>query len=60
MVKVRALTPFAGLVTMGIGEVREIPDEIARDLVSCGYAEEVETAAGEEDEAPKKKGRGKK
>jgi len=61
MAKVKALTPFAGLVTMGIGEIRQIPDDIARDLIACGYAEEIETeAVSEVDEAPRKKGRGKK
>lgn len=54
--KVKALIPFAGIVTMGTGEVKQIPDDVARDLLSCGYVEAVEEEAGED----KKRGKTKK
>lgn len=38
--KLRALTSFAGLVSMYAGEVRDVEDEaIVRDLLRAGYAE---------------------
>lgn len=41
--KVRALKSFTGKVRMIKGEVREVADEaIARDLVNCGYAVDLE------------------
>lgn len=40
--KLKALTSFAGKITMYAGEVREVLDEaIAKDLLRAGYAEEV-------------------
>ena len=42
MAKVKAKTSFAGVVTMGIGETREIEDKaILDDLLSAGYVEEI-------------------
>lgn len=38
----RALISFSGLVSMVKGEVREIADEaVAKDLVRCGYIEDL-------------------
>lgn len=43
--KVKAIKSFAGIVTMGVGEVREVDGEIAKDLLRAGYIEEVEKPA---------------
>lgn len=59
MAKVKAKTSFAGVVTMGAGEVREITDaEIVKGLVSAGYVEEIKATPTKEAKAPatKKKG----
>ena len=40
-VKIKALVSFAGVVTMGVNEEREVNAEIAKDLIKAGYAEEV-------------------
>ena len=43
--KVKALTSFAGPVTMFGGETRNITDEkVLNDLIKCGYVEAVEDA----------------
>ena len=42
--KIKALTSFAGAVSMHLGEVKEIDDSNAAALISCGYAEEVTEA----------------
>ena len=43
--KVKALTSFAGPITMFGGEIRNITDEkVANDLIDCGYVEAVEDA----------------
>ncbi len=43
--KVKALTSFAGPVTMFGGETRDITDEkVLNDLIKCGYVEAVEDA----------------
>jgi hypothetical protein len=43
--KVKALESFAGAVTMGAGEEREIHDEeIVRDLLNARYVEEIPAA----------------
>lgn len=62
--KVKTLTNFAGIETMHRGETKNIKDEVASDLIKCGYAEAVEKpvslppaggaedgATGEEDNA---------
>lgn len=52
MATVKAKQSFAGIVTMGAGETREITDEkIVKDLVSAGYVEEVKKTT----KAPAKK-----
>ena len=35
--RVRAVVRFAGKVSMAIGEVRDIPDEVAAPLIRDGY-----------------------
>ena len=40
--KVKALISFSGVVSMGVGEVKEILDEsIVKDLLRAGYIVEV-------------------
>lgn len=43
-VKIKALVSFAGKVTMVAGEVRDVKDEIAEDLIQAKYAEKVTTS----------------
>ena len=44
----KALVSFAGLVSMTMGEVREISDKsIVKDLLKAGYIEKVEKKKGE-------------
>lgn len=38
--KIKALTSFAGLATMAMGEIKEVEDGIAKDLIAAGYAVE--------------------
>lgn len=35
--RVKALVSFAGAISMGAGEIRDIDDVAARDLLSAGY-----------------------
>lgn len=54
MKKIRATTPFAGLVSMAAGEIREVSDDLATDLIQAGYAEEAKAERkkkGEKDES---------
>ena len=44
-VKVKAKVSFAGIVTMGVGETREVESVIADDLLRAGYIEMVEKPA---------------
>jgi hypothetical protein len=44
-VKVKAKISFAGIVTMGVGDVREVDSVIADDLLRAGYVEMVEKPA---------------
>lgn len=38
----KALVSFSGLISMAVGEIREITDEsIVKDLLKAGYIEEV-------------------
>lgn len=38
----RALVSFSGIISMAMGEIREIDDEpIAKDLLRAGYIEEL-------------------
>lgn len=43
--KIKALIPFVGQVTMGAGDTRDVPDEVAKDLIDAGYATKVGEAA---------------
>lgn len=46
MAKVKAKISFAGLVSMGAGEIREITDtEVLKDLISAGYVAECKSSA---------------
>lgn len=58
MAKVKAKLSFAGIVTMGAGETREIIDAaIIKDLVSAGYVEEIgKTSTTPKAPAKRKKG----
>lgn len=57
--KVKALVPFAGVVTMCPGEEKEIEDpQLVRSLLQAGYIEELKSPGAkaddkEEEEAPK-------
>lgn len=43
--KVKALLSFAGVVTMGANEVKEIKNkEVYEDLLRAGYVEEVKSS----------------
>ena len=45
MAKVKAITSFAGIITMSAGQVGEIEDEaILKDLKSAGYVEVLDKA----------------
>lgn len=39
--KVKALTSFAGVINMTIGEERDITEPVAKDLIKAGYIEQV-------------------
>ncbi len=55
--KIRALISFAGMVTMGAGEVRDdVEKNVAEDLIAAGYVEEV----GSEETAQKRSTKTKK
>lgn len=54
--KIKALTSFAGKVSMFAGEVREVEDQTAASLIACGYAEK----QGEEKKIEEKKAKGVK
>ena len=36
--KIKALKPFCGTVTMGVGEEKEVRDSTARELIAAGLA----------------------
>lgn len=59
----RALVSFSGLISMSMGEVREIKDEsIVNDLLKAGYIEELKEIKKDEDpgDVKIKKGRRKR
>lgn len=58
--KIKALTSFAGAVSMHIGEVKEIDDSNAAALIACGYAEAVEEAKPSAENADEAKASNKK
>lgn len=58
--KYRALLSFSGLISMSMGDVREIADkDIANDLLKAGYIEELKETKIKKLEAPKSKRGGK-
>ncbi len=40
--KIRAKIPFAGAVVMAPGEIKDVPDVLATEYISIGYAEPVD------------------
>ena len=40
--KIQAMGCFVGSICMVKGEVREVSDELASDLIAAGYAQEME------------------
>jgi len=57
--RIKAIVSFAGMITMNIGEVREVEEKLASSLISCGYAVEI-TEAGDADEDIGNNGRRRK
>jgi len=52
--KIKALTSFAGIdFSMAPGEVQDLPEAIAEDLVNAGYAEKITGKAAIENATPK-------
>lgn len=51
--KIKALKSFAGKYTMAMGEVANVPDPIAKDLIKCKYAEKAERNKNEQGKIPK-------
>jgi len=57
----KALISFSGLISMSMGEVREITDqEIVNDLLNAGYIAEIREIKIEEEVKKTKKGGKKK
>ncbi len=59
--KIKASKSFVGVCSMNVGEIKDIPDEVAKDLVSTGLAVEIEAekpvvneSKEEKPKAPKK------
>lgn len=51
---VKATKSFVGLVCMVKDDVKEIPEEIARDLLNCGYVVENKPTEKKKKAQPKK------
>lgn len=50
----RALVSFSGIISMAMGETREINDNsVVKDLLNAGYIEELKETKIEEVEKPK-------
>lgn len=43
--KIKALKSFCGTVTMSIGEVKDVNDDMALNFIGAGYAQPVEEKA---------------
>ena len=43
--KIKALKSFCGTVTMSIGEVKDVNDDMALNFIGAGYAQPVEEQA---------------
>lgn len=46
---IKALVSFAGVVSLAVGETREVDDPIATELIRVGYAEAVKKRGGKVD-----------
>lgn len=56
--KIKALVSFAGAVSMRLGEIKEIGDDTAADLISAGYAEKLpDTGEVEKNEGKRNNGK---
>ncbi len=47
--KIKALKSFAGIVSMHRGEIKDVVEDIAAELIACGYAvksEQKKSASG--------------
>lgn len=56
----KALKSFSGVVSMVAGEVKDLPEEVAADLLRVGYIQDTKAKVKEEkaeEEAPAKKPR---
>lgn len=53
--KYKATVSFAGEITMGRGEVRDVSDDIAAPLVADGYLEPEKEAGGQADPPDRQK-----
>lgn len=53
--KYKATVSFAGEITMGRGEVRDVSDDVAAPLVADGYLEPEEKAGGQADPPDRQK-----
>lgn len=55
---IKAAKSFVGICSMNVGEIKDIPDEVATDLVSTGLAVAIEAekpvVKEEKPKAPKK------
>lgn len=40
--KIKALTSFTGAITMTTGDIRDVEDAVAKDLIAAGYAAKYE------------------
>ena len=67
--KIKATCSFCGAYSMNVGDVGDVPDDLAKDLIAAGYAaaqkdpppliQKKAGAASEKKEAPAKKSRKK-
>ena len=44
--KIKALCSFFGETSMNVGEVRDVPDAMAKELIGAGYAAEAAPSVG--------------
>lgn len=49
--KIKALVSFVGAVSMQQGEVREVSDELAKNLIKAKHAKKATAKGGDEDES---------
>lgn len=46
---IKAMTSFSGKVSMCKGEVKDVQEDIADDLISCGYAKKTKPEKPDKD-----------